>query len=127
MNALLNWILRLVPAAIIGHAAVMKLTGDPGAIAVFTAVGMEPSGRILIGLLELSGALLLLIPRISAWGALLSLGIMTGAIIAHVTELGFDGTFGTMFMMASVAIACLLILLYRLREQIAFIASMFAK
>lgn len=127
VNALLNWILRLVPAIIVGRAALMKFTGAAGAVALFTELGMEPNGRILIGLLEMGGVLVLLTPRISAWGAVLCLGVLTGAIIAHVTVLGFDGAQGTLFVMAIVAITCLLALLYRLREQIPFIASMFAK
>ena len=127
VNALLNWILRLIPAVIILRVAMMKLTGNPAAVDLFTQLGMEPNGRMLIGLLEVSGVLILLTPRISAWGALLCLGILAGAIIAHTSVLGFGGMFGMLFLMASVAIACLLALLYRLRDQISFIASMFAK
>ena len=127
MNALLNWILRLVPAIIIARVSLMKLTGAAAAVSLFTELGMEPTGRILIGLLELTGVLLLLTPRLSAWGAILCLGVLLGAIIAHVTVLGFAGMFGMLFLMATVATTCLLILLFRLREQVGFIASMFAK
>ena len=127
MNALLNWILRLVPAIIIARVSLMKLTGAAGAVSLFTELGMEPTGRILIGLLELAGVLLLLTPRLSPWGAILCLGVLLGAIIAHVTVLGFTGMAGMLFVMASVSIVCLLLLLFRLREQVGFIASMFAK
>lgn len=126
VNNLLNWVLRLIPAVIVGRAALMKFTGDPGASTLFTNLDMEPGGRILIGVIELLSVVLLLSPRISGWGALLSLGVMVGAVIAHASVIGFNGPLGTLFVMALVAGGCSIVLLYRLRHQVPFINSMFA-
>lgn len=46
-------------------------------------------GGILIGLAELVASLLILIPKTRFWGALLGLGVMSGAIFFHIfTPLG---------------------------------------
>lgn len=125
MNNLLNWILRLIPAIIVGRAALMKLTGDAGAVTLFTNLDMEPGGRILIGVIEVISVALLLSPRLSGWGALLCLGVMTGAVLAHVTVIGFDGPLAQLFAMALISTTALITLLYRLRHQVPFIKSMF--
>lgn len=103
----------------------MKFTGDAGAVTLFTNLDMEPGGRILIGVIEVISVALLLSPRLSGWGALLCLGVMTGAVIAHVTVVGFGGPLGTLFAMAIISGLALVTLLYRLRHQVPFIKSMF--
>ena len=99
----------------------MKFSGEQGAVGLFNDIDMGPEGRILIAVIELVSVALLLSPRLSAWGALLCLGVMTGAVLAHVTVIGFDGLFA-MAIISGVASA---VLLYRLRHQIPFIRSMF--
>jgi len=81
--------LRLVVAAILLPVGYSKLAGTPMDIMLFERLGMEPKGRIIIGLLEIIAALLMLSPQ-AASGALIAVGIMFGAIIAHSTVLGVD-------------------------------------
>jgi hypothetical protein len=59
---ILSWILRIVAAAILAQTLFFKFTAHPDSVAIFTAIGMEPEGRILIGVLELIAAVLLLVP-----------------------------------------------------------------
>ncbi len=125
VNNILNWVLRIVPAVIIGRAAFMKLTADPSAVALFKSLDMEPGGRILIGVIELIAVVLLLSSRVSAWGGLLGLGVMCGAVIAHTTVIGFDQQLGILFAMAMVSTVACTLLLFRLRHQVPFIQSMF--
>ena len=125
VNNILNWVLRLIPAVIVGRAALMKLTGAAEASTLFSSLDMEPGGRILIGMIELLCVALLLSPRISGWGALLALGVMVGAVIAHASVIGFDGPLGTLFAMALVAGSASIVLLYRLRHHVPFVESMF--
>ena len=103
----------------------MKFTGAAGAVTLFTDLHMEPGGRILIGVIEVISIALLLSPRLSAWGALLCLGVMTGAVLAHVTVVGFGGPLAMLFVMAIISGCSLVVLLYRLRHQVPFINSMF--
>jgi putative oxidoreductase len=122
---MLNWILRLIPAVIVGRAAWMKFDSHPDVSMMFDSLGMEPGGRFLIGVIEALCVVSLLSPRISAWGGLLCLGVMTGAIIAHTTVIGFDGTLAQLFAMALLSGGCSVAIIYRLRSQIPFIRDMF--
>lgn len=89
MKSLALWIPRLVAAAILIPVAYGKLTGSPMEVSLFTALGMEPQGRIVIGVIELTAGALIVSPQ-AATGALLAVGVMCGAIIAHITVLGID-------------------------------------
>ena len=89
MTGWLQWIFRLVAAGILLPVAYLKLTGGEIDVMLFGMLGMEPHGRITIGSIELVAALLLLSPQ-AAIGALLAVGVMFGAIIAHLTVLGMD-------------------------------------
>lgn len=122
-----NWLFRLIPAVIVGRAAWMKFGSHPDVSAMFNSLGMEPEGRILVGLLEALCVVMLLSPRISAWGAMLCLAVMTGAVIAHVTVIGFGGALAPLFGMALLSGGCSVALIYRLRGQVPFVDSMFAK
>jgi uncharacterized membrane protein YphA (DoxX/SURF4 family) len=84
------WILQLTCAAILFRTSWGKLSSQPAEVFLFTKLGMEPTGRYIIGVVEGCAALLLLTGRLSAVGGLLALGTMLGALIAHVTILGFD-------------------------------------
>ena len=81
---------QLVAAAVIAWAGVTKLLATPGNVFIFQELGMEPFGRHLVGVIEIGAGLLLLTRGFAALGALLTVGIMFGAIIAHVTFLGVD-------------------------------------
>ncbi len=121
------WILQIMAAIILGASAAAKLTGHAESIAVFETLGMEPGGRYLIAVLELAAAVLLLIPYSAPWGAILTWGVMSGALIAHLTELGLTGPMLPMTVAAATNwCAAALILLLR-RHQIEFIRCMFAR
>lgn len=91
MLIVISWTLRLVLAAILASTLYHKFTAKPESVALFTSLGMEPNGRILIGVLELVAAILLLVPISFPWGIVLAWGIFSGALIAHITKLGFSG------------------------------------
>ena len=86
----LLWACQILAAAVIGFAGVTKLLSTEGNVHIFTELGMEPVGRYLIGVLETAAALLLLTRGFAALGALLTIGMMCGATIAHATVLGFS-------------------------------------
>ena len=81
--------LRLLVAAILILVGYMKLQANPPDVGLFTELGMEPYGRVIIGVLEIAAGMLMFSPQ-SALGGLLTLGLMCGAIIAHITVLGID-------------------------------------
>lgn len=105
-TAITGWVLRIVAAVILLQTLFFKFTGAPESIYIFETVGQEPWGRIGSGVVELIASILLLVPvaACTATGALLALGVMSGAIFFHLTKLGVvvqdDG--GTLFGLAVV-------------------------
>lgn len=82
------WVLQIGAAATFFGAGLGKLTGDPHMVALFEALGAGSWFRYLTGAIELTGALLLLIPVLSGVGALLLAGVMLGAIATHLFWVG---------------------------------------
>jgi len=113
------WILRFVAAYILITAAFMKFNGAEIDIKLFSHIGMEPHGRILIGILELAAAIFILIPQSTIYGAFLGLGVMTGAIIGHLTVIGLGG-----IHMAIIVFVCCLILIYLRRNDSSIFRNM---
>ena len=86
----LSWALRLTVAAILGQTLYFKFTGAPETRALFDVLGAEPYGRLGAGVGELAAAILVLTPRTVVFGAAASLGVISGAILAHLTKLGIS-------------------------------------
>jgi uncharacterized membrane protein YphA (DoxX/SURF4 family) len=111
------WILRLVAAYILLQTLSFKFGAAAESVYIFTTVGMEPYGRIGSGIVELIASILLLIQRTTAFGAVLALGTMSGAIFFHLTKLGIEvmGDGGQLFYMGiAVWVSCfILLIIYR--------------
>jgi uncharacterized membrane protein YphA (DoxX/SURF4 family) len=114
------WVLRIIAAYILLQTLRFKFGAEPESVYIFTKVGMEPWGRIGSGVVELIASILLLIPRTTAWGALLAIGTLSGAIFFHLTTLGIDvmGDHGQLFYMAIATWVSCAILLFVYRDQI---------
>lgn len=85
---IVSWTLRVVAAAILLQTLYFKFTGAPESVYIFSTLGLEPEGRIASGIAELLAAVLLLLPSTVIYGAGLSLAIISGAIVSHLTRLG---------------------------------------
>lgn len=118
-------ILRLIAAIIMLQTLYFKFSAAPESIYIFTTIGMEPWGRIGTGVMELVASVLILIPRYTAYGALLATGLMSGAIFFHLTKLGIEvqGDGGQLFAYALIVLICSLVLLIMYRNQILRIIS----
>lgn len=110
----ISWILRIVAAIILLQTLYFKFTGAAESIELFTKLGVEPAGRIGIGIIELITGIALLIPKTVFIGAFLGTGIMLGAIISHVFILGIssNGDGGLLFLLAIVVLICSVSLLF---------------
>ncbi len=113
-NEIILWILRIVAALILLQTLYFKFSGAEESIYIFTALGIEPYGRIGSGIAELIVAILILIPKTTWIGAMVGCAIMGGAILSHVFVLGLvvkdDG--GLLFCLAVITLLCCLGLLY---------------
>lgn len=115
----ISWILQLLAAVILFQTLFFKFTGAEESIYIFTKLGMEPWGRIGSGAAELIACVLLVRSRTAVWGALLALGVISGAIASHLTRLGIavQGDGGLLFALAvTVFIASAAVLFLRRRE-----------
>ncbi len=121
------WITRTaqgIAAMLLFMASIMKFMGDPGSIEIFASLGMEPTGRYVIAVIELLAGLLLL-SAYAALGSVIVVAVMCGAIIAHVTQLGFvvndDG--GMLFGMLVVVLLCASTVLVLRRKEIPLVGD----
>jgi uncharacterized membrane protein YphA (DoxX/SURF4 family) len=84
------WVLRILLALAFGTASFMKLSGNAHMVAEFAKINMGPWFIYFTGLTELTGVLLLLIPRTTLYGALVLFCVCIGAFVAQIGPLHGD-------------------------------------
>lgn len=121
-------ILRIAVAIILIQTLRFKFTAHPDSVYIFETVGLEPFGRIGIGILELIAGILLLFPKTVWAGATLTLGLIGGAIMMHLTQLGIEvkGDGGVLFYTAVLTFILSAIILFNQRKAIPFIGKKFS-
>ncbi len=127
MNKKLILLFRILISILLLQTLHYKFTAHPDSVYIFTKVGLEPFGRIGIGILELFSAVLILIPKTIWVGAILTNVIISGAILMHLTILGIeinnDG--GLLFYMAISVLIFSLIVLWDHKKEIPIIGQKF--
>jgi hypothetical protein len=126
---ILSWSLRGVAAALLFQTLFFKFSGAKESVYIFSSLGMEPWGRIGIGVLELIATILLLVPRTVVYGAVLSLGVISGALFFHLTRLGIAlravDDHGELFALAVVVFICSAGVLIMHRHELPVVHSPF--
>lgn len=104
---ILSWTVRLIAAAILFQTLFFKFTAAPESVEIFSTLGVEPWGRIAAGIAELVAVVLLLIPATAAFGGVLAIAVMMGAIGSHLGPLGIEvaGDGGLLFGLALIVTA----------------------
>ena len=122
-----SWVLQIIVAVILLQTLFFKFTGAAESVYIFTKLGAEPWGRIGSGVVEMIASILLLVPRTIWLGALLSLGVISGAIMSHLTMLGIKlaavGDNGELFALAVVVFVCSAAVLLIHRRQIPIVGE----
>jgi putative oxidoreductase len=90
MKNVLAWVLAIFLAALFASAGVAKLINNPVMIQEFARIGFGQWFRHLTGILEVGGAMGMLIPKFRFWAALDIATVMAGATIANLTVLHTD-------------------------------------
>ncbi|WP_117885158.1 DoxX family protein [Aureibaculum luteum] len=123
MNSRIHFTLRLIVALVLVQTLYFKFSAHADSVYIFNTLGLEPYGRITIGILELIAAILLFVPKTIWLGALLSFLIITGAIYAHLTKLGIviNGDSGKLFYLAITVFILSAIILLKNRKNIPFV------
>ena len=118
-------IARLVAAGILLQTLFFKFSGAEESVYIFTELGAEPWGRYASGVVELIAALLLFVPCYVWLGAVLALGVISGAIFTHLTILGIEvkGDGRLLFGMACTVFVCSAFVLWCKRCQLPLIGS----
>jgi uncharacterized membrane protein YphA (DoxX/SURF4 family) len=115
-------ILKIVAAVIMLQTLFYKFSGAQESIDLFTKLVGENEVymRIGTGILELIASIFLLIPKTTWFGALMTFGLMSGAVFSHLTKLGIshnnDG--GLLFGAALVTLIIGVFILYKERKNI---------
>lgn len=126
---IISWVLRLTVAVILIQTLYFKFTAHPDSVHIFSALGVEPWGRIALGIIELITAILILIPKTKIIGMVNSLGIILGAIFSHILVLGIkvsnDG--GGLFTLAIVVLVASVIFLIMHKNELISLTQKFIK
>ncbi len=121
-------ICRLVAAVILAQTLFFKFTGAPEAVHIFTTLGVEPWGRIALGVVELLTAVGLLLKATRAFAGATTVGLMVGAVGSHLGPLGIEvqGDSGALFFMALVTLACGAVTTWVYRRELPIVGKRFA-
>lgn len=124
-----SWVAQLAAAGILAQTLFFKFTAAPESVYIFKTMGMEPWGRIGSGVAELIAAVLLVSGRFASIGAVIALGVISGAILSHLTRLGIvvqnDG--GLLFSLAILVFVCSGVVAWIRRGQLPVVGPMLAR
>ena len=111
------WLTQMALAAMFVFAGGLKLTGAPDMVGLFDAIGIGQWLRCVTGAIEVVSAVALLVPAWAAFGALLLIPTMVGAVFTHLFIVGGSAVTATVLLIGSLAIA------WARREQLASVLS----
>lgn len=120
-------LLRIITALILLQTLFFKFTASPESVFIFSTLGLEPYGRIGSGIAELIASILILLPSTMIWGAILSIGIISGAILSHLTILGIVvmNDNGLLFSLALIVFFSSLAILILKKEELIMLLDKF--
>ena len=107
-KTVLLWVVTVIGALGIAAAGVTKFASAEMWNGLFTEWGYSIGFKSLIGVLEVSGAVFLLVPRFATYAAALLCAVMLGAIytvIANQSDLGIVAPMGNLVLFSVIAFA----------------------
>ena len=111
------WLTLIGLAAMFMFVGGLKLTGAPELIALFDAIGIGQWLRYVTGSIEVLSAVALLVPGWAAFGALLLIPTMIGAMFTHLFIVGGSAVPAIVLLTGSLVIA------WARRDQLASVLS----
>ena len=89
---IIGWVLSAAVAAMLGKGAIEKIIGTQEMVGNFAYMKLEKY-RILTGVGELLGVILLLFPMTSLYGMVLITSFMSAAVVLHLSLMGGAKTY----------------------------------
>ena len=86
----LGWALTAIVTFMLGMSSVSKIVGTQEMINNFTFMNLLPY-LALLGVVELAGVVMLVIPKTSKYGAILLSSYLSGAVAIHLSMMGGTG------------------------------------
>jgi uncharacterized membrane protein YphA (DoxX/SURF4 family) len=103
----LSWTLQILAATVFLAAGGAKLAGVPMMVAIFDQIGVGQWFRVVTGLVEVIGAILLLVPITAAFGGLLLAATMFVGMLIHLFVIGGNPVPATVLLVVTATIAWL--------------------
>ena len=99
-----DWVIRILLALSFISAGGMKLAGVAQFVAMFDEIGFGQWFRLLTGAIEVTGGVLIIVPRTAVLGALLLACVMIGAVITHLAVIGGNPIPATVLLALSLTV-----------------------
>lgn len=103
----LIWVVQVGLASQFVAGGLLKLAGDPQMTAMFAEIGAGQWLRFVVGVLELAGAVGLVVPRLAVPAAGGIVALMLGATATNIVVLGSSPVMPLVFLVLAVAVAAL--------------------
>jgi putative oxidoreductase len=91
-DVLISWILRIGVAAVFLSVGTAKFGTDPMWVKLFDQIGLGAWFRYLTGILQVAGAVLVLVPRTFLVGIVVLACTMAGAVMVWIVHFGSPGS-----------------------------------
>ncbi len=101
------WTLQIVPAAAFLTAGGFKLAGNPMMVQVFDQIGIGQWFRYVTGVVEIVGALAMLVPSSAAFGGALLAMTMLCAVGTHLFVIGGNPVPAIVLLLITASVAWL--------------------
>jgi putative oxidoreductase len=101
------WVLQVLVAAAFIGAGSAKLAGAPMMVQIFDLIGVGQWFRYVTGIVEVTGGIMVLIPRTAPFGGALLALTMACAICVHLLRVGGNPAPAFVLLVLSAAIAWL--------------------
>jgi putative oxidoreductase len=102
---ILAWMLTILLLIVFASAGGVKLVNNPGMVQEFAQIGLGQWFRYFTGILEVSGAIGLLIPRVRFLAALQIATVMVGATFVNIAVLHLPALAGLTAVLLGLALA----------------------
>ena len=123
---ILSWVLQATVAVILFQTLFFKFSGSEESVYIFSTLGLEPWGRIASGVIELVVVVLILCPPTVVIGAVMALGVISGALASHaILGLVVKDDGGLLFGLAVTVFAASAAIVYLRRAELPILGARF--